>query len=259
VSVAEIAFVPGQIVEIEESDVERATAADGRTRVPFPSDPEDIRQMYERYAIYREELRAKKAEKERDKSGDEKNANVTVLEPGHQIDDPAKAPGAGGTLAKRLATAGFSVRAYRALARIDAVLYVSDSDEGDDDPHLAGDVRYEAHDLETVTVFGLKRAGPHHAAVHATWERKLRADKSPTSKFTGSTTVDPILGREWHSTQKQPRPLRDWEIKAGVPVGTQGLDQWLDAYAPKPPKPEPKKKKTSTTDEQPTEQEGTTP
>ena len=250
-----IEFVPGQLVEVEESDVERS-AADGRTTPRWSMDPEELRETYDRVRAYRAEKRVAKESKESAEEGEDgeegANARVTSIRPRTLVPDPGKAPGAAGTLAKRLIHNGWTVQAWTSLCAVDAVLFVADSEEDAKKPHLAGDVRYEAHELETVVIVGVKRASGHMLALDATWERKLREGKSPTSSFQAATTYDPYLGRQWRTTVTTPRKPHHWEIQEGIP-GTPGLEQWLDIIAPKPPAPP--KRKTKKTPEQ--EQETT--
>lgn len=250
-----IEFVPGQLAEIEESDVER-NASDGRTKPLWSTPPDELRETYDRVRAYRAAKRAARESKESaGESGEDEGvaqARVTIIRARALVPDPSKAPGAAGTLAKRLIAHGWTVQAWTSLCAVDAVRFVSDSEEGAKNPHLAGDVRYEAHELETVVIVGVKRASGHMLALDATWERKLREGKSPTSSFQAATTYDPYLGRQWRTTVTTPRKPHAWEIQEGIP-GTPGLDQWLDIVAPKPP--EPPKRKTKKTPEP--EQENT--
>lgn len=237
-------FAPVGIVEVEESDLER-DAAGGRTKPKWSMDPEELRRTYDGVRAYRADKRAQKEAKESAKEReDAANAKSTVLTPRSELEHPETAPGAAGTLAKRLQLHGWTVRVWTSLCAVEAVLFVADSEEGAKDPHLAGDIRYEAHDLESVVVVGVKRASGHMLALDATWERKLRDGKSPTSSFQGATTYDPYLGRQWRTTVTKPRDPYAWEIQERIP-GTPGLGQWLDMVAPKPETP-PKRKTKKT-------------
>lgn len=243
--------IPVGLAEVEESDVQ-LDAAGGRTKPQYPMDPGELQQTYDKVRAYRAEKRAQKEAKERDKSVDAPTT-IEVIEFAHELDDPATASGAVGTLARRLLGHGWEVEISRSLVHMPAVLFAADSDEGDENPHLAGDVRYEEHDLETIVIQAAKRAGGQMLALQGTWERKHREGKNPTSDFKGAYTYDPLLGREWRTTQKGPRKPRAWEQKEGIDSGPLGLSEWLDLIAPKPPKPEKKTKATST--EHPTEGE----
>lgn len=235
--------IPVGLAEIEESDVE-LHAADGRTKPLYPMDPDELQRVYDRARAYRAEKRAQKEAKERDKAADAPTT-IEVIEFAHDLDDPATAPGAAGTLAKRLLGHGWDVEVQRSVVRVPATLFAADSDEGDESPHLAGDIRYEEHELETIVIQAAKRAGGQMLALQATWERKHREGKKPTSDFKGAHTYDPILGRDWRTTQKTERPPRDWEVAEGLSPPL-GLEQWLDMIAPKPPKPEKKAKASAT-------------
>lgn len=238
------------LAEVEESDVE-LDAAGGRTKPRYPMDPDELQRVYDRVRAYRAEKKAQKEAKERDKSADA-TTTIEVIEFAHELDDPAAASGAVGTLARRLLGHHWEVEISRSVVHIPAVLYAADSDEGDDDPHLAGDIRYEEHDLETIVIQAVKRASGQMLALQGTWERKHREGKKPTSEFKGAHTFDPILGREWRTTQKDPRKPRAWEMVEGLSPPL-GLEQWLDMIAPKPPKPAKRAKASAT--EHPTEGE----
>lgn len=154
---------------------------------------------------------------------------MEVIEPGYELEDPQKAPGAAGTLLKRLAAQGWETRARMAVVRIPAVLYASNSDEGAKTTYNKGDVRFAEHVLEVVGVLGVKRAGGNMLACTAAWERK----EGGSWKYRGSTTSDPYLGQVWRPSKRKPRPQRQWEIEDDVPAPI-GLDNWIDIVAPKP-------------------------
>lgn len=156
---------------------------------------------------------------------------IEILEPAYELPEPQKAPGAPGTLAKRLASAGWSVRARASAVRAPAVLYAT---AGDD--HNKGDVRYSAHKLETFQVIGKKAASGKMLAVVAQWERK----EGGGMKFTSAITHDPYLGQEYRPSVTKPRPQREWEKQEDVQPPL-GLNQWLDILCPKPA---PKNKET---------------
>ncbi|WP_156496010.1 hypothetical protein [Microbacterium sp. T32] len=226
--------IPVGLAEVEESDVE-LDAAGGRSKPRYPMDPDELERVYDRVRAYRAEKKAQKEAKERDKAADA-TTTIEVVEFAHELEDPAAASGAVGTLARRLLGHHWEVEISRSVVHIPAVLYAADSDEGDEDPHLAGDIRYEEHDLETIVIQAAKRAGGQMLALQGTWERKHREGKKPTSDFKGARTYDPILGQEWRTTQKTPRKPRDWEASEGV-SGPLGLTQWLDLVAPPSGKP----------------------
>jgi len=256
----DVVVIPVGLVEVEESDVER-NAADGRTKPRYPMDPVELQETYDRVRAYKAAKRAEVAAKrssntdddEDDDAAESASANARVLEIiefAHELDNPAKdAPGATGTLARRLIGHGWEVEISRSLCRMSAVLFVTDSKEGAKKPHLAGDVRFDEHNLETFVIQAVKRAGGQMLALQASWELKhyVVVDKKSSSKFTGAHTYDPILGREWRTTQKGPREPREWEQQEGIENGPLGLSEWLDIVAPKPPAP-PKKTKTTSTE-----------
>lgn len=171
------------------------------------------------------------AERAAEAAAEESEEPIEILTPGYEMDAAERqaVKGTAGSLNKRLTGQGWAVRMFRAVARIPAVLFVSDSEEGDVSPHRKGDVRYAAHDLETLILFAQKSAGGSSMAVHATWERK----DGGSYKFAGSTTFDPVLGREWRPRASTPRPQLDWEKEEGVHP-PMGLNQWLQLVAPKP-------------------------
>lgn len=158
---------------------------------------------------------------------------IEVLEPAYEL-EPQKAPGAPGTLAKRLAGQGWDVRVRASVVAVPAVRYVT---AGDD--HNKGDVRFAAHTLETFQVIGQKVASGKMLAVVAQWERK----DGRGMKFVSATTYDPILGEKYRPTLLKPRPQRAAEKEDEI-YPTPGLNQWLDAFTPKPA-PKTKKKETA--------------
>lgn len=151
---------------------------------------------------------------------------IVIIEPGRELTEFERRAlkGTIAALDKRLTAQQWTVRIFRAVARMPAVLFQSDSDEGAKSQHQRGDVRYPAHDLETWILFARAAA----TALHATWERK----DGGTFKFTGAETFDPILGREWRPRASSSRPPLEWEKEQGIhpPLG---LNQWLDLVAPK--------------------------
>lgn len=148
---------------------------------------------------------------------------IEVLEPARDL-EPHTAPGAPGTLAKRLTAAGWSVRARTSVVAVPAVRYMTASDD-----HNKGDVRFAAHVLETFQIIGQKVAGGTMLAVVAQWERKDGAGM----KFISATTFDPYLSEEYRTGYSKPRKQRAWEVEEDI-APPLGLSQWLDIICPRP-------------------------
>ena len=206
--------------EPEESDVQLANVE--RTKPLYPMSPAEAQEWAAKMKALGDERRAKaRAALERDASEPD---GPEVIEGGHAI-DPLSAPGAPGTLAKRLAAAGWQVSARASRVRVPDVLYVETTDD-----YNAGDVRYPAHELETFVVLGIRRAqtGVPGLVVEATWERK----EGKSFVFQAARTFDPILGFAFRSTSTKPRQARKWEAEEGI-SGPIGLNQWLDIVCPK--------------------------
>lgn len=219
------------IDELErESEV---VVADKRTKPLYPDDPERTRQTYEIVRAYKAERRALASKDDiADDAAAKAAATYDVIEPPSFLDDAAKAPGAAGTLARRLIAQGWTVEAVRKLEQVHPVLYVNDSKEGAAEQYRAGDTRFPGYRLEWVWMRAARRNAEGRIALAflATWGVRENAGQ----KFRGAETFDPILGREWRKTSLKPRPPRDWEVEEGVdpPIG---FDQWLALVAPKPP------------------------
>jgi hypothetical protein len=148
---------------------------------------------------------------------------IAILEPAHEV--PLAALSARSTpaqVAKRLIGQGWEVRVSQSRVAVPAVLYVADGDD-----YSAGDVRYEAHELATTVLVGVKRGddGRVGLALDATWTSK--------DGFAGAKTYDPILGREWRSGYRAPRKPNEIELEDGIQPPA-SLEQWLNMVAPKP-------------------------
>jgi hypothetical protein len=222
-----VAFVPE--IEIEEREVVLASVQ--RTAPRFPTyGPGDGRDWHQYFVDLK--ASAQPAEEE-----EEPEATVAITTPAYDlsVNESAalNARSAPAQLVKRLRTAGWEVTVRRSVADVAAVLYLNDSDEDAAEEHRKGDVRYAAHELETLAVIGIKRnpAGNPALVVDAAWTSK--------GGFSGATTFDPVLGQVWRSTVAKPRKPREWEKAAGAQPPW-GLTQWMDAVCPKP---EPKAKK----------------
>ena len=178
------------------------------------------------FARYREGLKRAQEPQEAD---EDPIAAVEVLIPGHDLQEPEKAPGAPGRYAKRLLAAGWEVRVRTSRVHVPAVLFKDGNDN-----HEAGDVRYAAHDLDTYCLLGVKRGGGQLMAVDATWSGKV----GKSLAFQIARTYDPILGFEIRRGARTPRKPNPIEIEDGIEP-PMALDDWLNIVAPKP---EPKRK-----------------
>lgn len=221
------------VEEVEEHDAPIVTQALQRSKPQYPAKSpagEEWRDYFKRL----------KAEVARGRAEDdaEPAPEVEILAWATDLEDPCTAPGAVGTLAKRLTAQGWYVRVRTSRAAVPAVLFVADSEEGAENPHQKGDVRYAAYEVEPFVMIAWKRVDGHMLALDATWERKDGA----SLKFVAATTHDPFLGREWRTGSRKPRKPRAWEIEEDVPPPA-GFEEWLALVAPKPaPKPKTRKK-----------------
>lgn len=208
--------------EIEESD--RVITTLERTRLPEWTQA----QKDEWNAMQA----ADRARREKEALPDEP---IKILQPSKPLPDPLRAPGAAGLLAKRLAGGGWEVSASQSRSAVPATLYASDSEEGAKMPYRKGDVRFAAHELESVTVIGTKRdaSGKIRMVVDAHWTRKVGGNFT----FQGAKTFDPVLGLQWRPTVKTERKPREWEIEEGV-TPPWGLNQWISVVCPEPKKEE---------------------
>ncbi len=202
-------------------------AVDHRTKPIYATDgPGDGRD----WAAYFREVKASGnyAQNSDGDPEDEEPAEREIIIPGYDMtDEEIAALSARGTVAqtvKRLRAAGWEVRVRRSLVRVPAVLYLSDSEEKSEKPHMAGDVRFPEHELETYALLGVKRGpdGRVGLAVDATWTSK--------GGFQGATTFDPVLAKVWRSGVMKPRPQNEIEVEDGI-TPPLGLKQWLDIVA----------------------------
>lgn len=210
-------------LEIEEEVVEVEGRATERTKPLHAA----LSPAGETWDVYFKRLKNRDAPAEEPEPEDE----LEVIESAYELEEPQKAPGAAGTLLKRLASHGWEICAQQSVVRVPAVRYASNSDEGAKVAYNKGDVRFAEHILEVVCVLGVKRAGGKMLACTATWERK----EGGSWKFRGATTSDPYLGQVWRPSKLKPRPQRQWETEDDVPAPI-GLDQWVAIVAPKPTK-----------------------
>lgn len=214
---------PAFDIEIEESDT--VLAVTERTKPIFPTyGPGDGRSWAQYYV---DMGFSRKATEEDVSEAEEPEVAAVITKPGAWLQDPSKANGSAGVIARRLLAQGWDVRVQTSEASVPAVLYMSDSKEDSKKEYRKGDVRFEGHDQAVTSLIAVKKSGEHVLACEATWFSK--------GGFQGATTHDPILGREWRSTVTTPRKPRDWEAAEGL-RGALGFGQWLDIVAPKPEK-----------------------
>lgn len=220
------AFIPDFEIEEPEFDEFEAPRPKHRTKplyaIDTPEERESWRRAYAAWGVQRQKQEVT-------------DEPITILQASQHLSDPLGAPGAPGTLAKRLAAGGWEVKVSKSLAAVPAVHYATDSDEGSKANYRRGDVRFPAHKLESVTLIGIKKGqnGLPGLVVDAYWTRK----QGGSFVFQYARTYDPVLGVVVRTTVKTERKPREWEIEAAV-MPPWGLEQWVDVVCPKPEKEE---------------------
>lgn len=199
---------------------EHAPAVDHRTAPLFPTAGHPV--TGESWSEFFKRVKATDVATPTDIDEDVRQSDIEILEPARDVPVAAlSARSKPAQVAKRLSGQGWDVRVRQSRVRVPETLYVADGDD-----YSAGDVRYEAYELETTVLVAVKRAdnGRVGLVLDATWDSK--------QGFCGARTYDPALGVEWRSGFLKPRKQNEIELEDGIQPPA-ALAQWLDWVAPK--------------------------